>query len=213
VVKVKRTQQQRRESTKARLVDAAIATLSERGYARTTTALVLEDAQVSVGGMYRHYPTLLDLVIAAAGEIRDRQFAEFAAGLSMVGTLTEEECIELLRAACRKPINAAWYDLQVNARTDVELRKRLMPFTEQYHEAILTFARGLEVAQGWDPDAYVVAILSLVHMLDGEAISAVVYDQTTFEKQRTAMMAALLRGEPIPGAPRQPVRRGQTATR
>jgi len=149
--------------------------------------------------MYRHFPTLLDLVIAAAEEVRERQFNEFVQGLAALGTTSEEECVELLRAACRRPINAAWYDLMVAARTHDELRERLQPFAKTYHAAILEFARTLPVAQRWEPEAFTTAIFSVIHLLDGEAITAVVNDQPELEKVRTAHLAALLRGEQLPG--------------
>lgn len=199
---VARTQEERRRATRTRLVEAAVATLAEHGYAATTAKNVLEAAGVSAGGMYRHFPSMLDLVVAAAEEIREQQFAEFARGLERLGSLGEEECIELLRAACRRPVNGAWYDLLLAARTDSDLRERLTPFTEAYHRDILAFARTMPVASGWDPDAFATAIFSLIHTLDGEAITAVLHPQPELEAARTRMLAALLRGEPIAGAPR-----------
>jgi len=149
--------------------------------------------------MYRHFPTLLDLVIAAAEEVRERQFNDFLAGLATLGQVSEEECIELLRAACRRPINAAWYDLMIAARTDGELRERLQPFAESYHSAMLEFARTLPVADRWEKEGFETAIFSVVHMLDGEAIAQAVHDQPELEQMRTAQLAALLRGEALPG--------------
>jgi len=183
------------------LVDAAVESLIEHGYAATSAKTVLDRAELSVGGLYRHFPTMLDLLIAAAEDVRARQSAEFRAGLAMLGDISEEECIELLRAACRKRVNGAWYELMLAARTDDELRQRLAPFTEQYHSDILEFARSVPVSELWEPRAFAVAILSLVHMLDGEAIIAVVLGKARGERQRTQMFAAFMRGEAIPGAP------------
>lgn len=195
----RRTQKQRREATRARLVEATVKTLAAHGFAATSIKLILDEAGVSVGGMYRHFPALLDLVIAAAEDVRDRQFLEFADGLAALGEATEEECVELLRAACRKPMNSVWYDLMAAARTHPELRERLAPFAETYYAAILDFARALPVAQRWEPEAFTTAIFSVIHLLDGEAITAVVHDQPELEELRTAQLAALLRGEQLPG--------------
>jgi len=194
-----RTQRQRRESTRARLVEATVATLAEHGYAATSIKRILDEAGVSVGGMYRHFPTLLDLVIAAAEEVRDRQVQDFVEGLGALGTVSEEECIELLRAACRKPINAAWYDLMVAARTHTELRERLQVFAQTYHSTISDLAAALPVAERWEPQAFKTAVFSVIHLLDGEAITSVINDQPELEELRTAQLAALLRGEPLPG--------------
>jgi len=197
----RRTQAERRSATRTRLVEAMVRSLAEHGYAATTAKVVLAEAGVSAGGMYRHFPSMLDLVVAAAEQIRTDQFAEFRAGLAALGELGEEECIELLRAACRRPVNGAWYDLMLAARTDAELRSRLRGFTESYHDEILAFARALPVAVAWDPDAFATAVFTLVHALDGEAITAVLHPQPELEAARTAMLAAMLRGETVPGAP------------
>lgn len=67
-----RTQQQRRETTIARLLDASIAiTIIEFGYARTSAALIAKRAQVSGGALFRHFPTMRDLM-AANGPCRSR---------------------------------------------------------------------------------------------------------------------------------------------
>ena len=194
-----RTQRERRESTRARLVEATVVTLAEHGYAATSIKRILEEAGVSVGGMYRHFPTLLDLVIAAAEEVRDRQFQDFLEGLGALGEISEEDCIELLRAACRKPINSAWYDLMVAARTHTELRERLQPFAETYYAKIFDLAKALPVAERWEPEAFRTAVFSVIHLLDGEAMASVVNDQPELEHLRTAQLAALLRGESLPG--------------
>ena len=154
---------------------------------------------MSVGGMYRHFPTLLDLVVAAAEEVRSRQFDDFRRGLSRLDGTEVEEVVELLRAACRKPINSAWYDLMVAARTHTELRERMRPFTEGYYKSILDFARSMPVAERWEPEAFATVIFSIIHLLDGEAITTVVHEQTELEGMRTVLLAALLRGERLPG--------------
>jgi AcrR family transcriptional regulator len=198
----RKSQVERRDEMITRLVDAAIAVLCEDGYAGTTTRAVVDRAGVSVGALYRHFPTTLDLVIAAAKTVRSRQFDEFRAGLARLDEESVEDCIELLRAACRRPMNGAWYDLLAAARTDPALRDRLMPFTEHYHRESLELARSLPVAEGRDVDEYATAVFSLIHMLDGEAIAAWVHPQPEHEARRTRQMAALLRGE-VPLRPRE----------
>lgn len=189
----RRTQQQRREDTRAKLIDATVRTLSEQGYAATTAKNVVAAAGVSVGGMYRHFPTMLDLIVAAADEVRRLQFAEARAALAGVDDITVERCVELLREACRRPMNGAWYDLIVASRTDAALRERMAPFTERYHAEILDLARTLPIAEQWDPDAYAVVIFSVIHLLDGEAMAAVLNPQPELDAARTVMLATLLR--------------------
>ncbi|MBM7416464.1 MULTISPECIES: TetR/AcrR family transcriptional regulator [Nocardiaceae] len=194
---MRRTQEERRTDTIARLLDATIASLCEKGYAATTVNEVVTRAGVSSGALFRHFPTRLDLVVAAADEVRRRQFEEFRAGLSGFGSASVEHCLTLLRAACRAPINGAWYELLIAARSDEALRDRLVPFTVRYHREITDLGRSLPIA-GIIPAAELDTVLfTVVHLLDGEALSAVVHPQPEQDEVRLHLVARLLRGESL----------------
>ena len=64
-----RTQQQRREETVARLLDASIDTIIEVGYARASAAVIAKRAEVSDGALFRHFPTMGDFMAATAQEV------------------------------------------------------------------------------------------------------------------------------------------------
>ena len=68
-----RTQQQRREDTIARLLDASIDTIIEVGYARASAKVITQRAQVSDGALFRHFPTMGDFMAATAHEAGRRQ--------------------------------------------------------------------------------------------------------------------------------------------
>ncbi|WP_328811954.1 TetR/AcrR family transcriptional regulator [Rhodococcus sp. NBC_00297] len=194
---MRRTQEERRTDTIARLLDATIASLCEKGYAATTVNEVVTRAGVSSGALFRHFATRLDLVVAAADEVRRRQFEEFRAGLSGFGSASVERCLTLLRAACRAPINGAWYELLIAARSDDALRERLVPFTVRYHQEIGDLGRSLPIA-GTIPAAELDTVLfTVVHLLDGEALSAVVHPQPEQDEVRLHLVARLLRGESL----------------
>lgn len=194
---MRRTQEQRRTDTIAKLLDATIGALSEKGYAATTVAEVTSRAGVSSGALFRHFPTRLDLVVAAADEVRRRQFEEFRAGLAGFGSASFEHCLMLLRAACRAPINGAWYELLIAARNDEALRARLVPFTVRYHQEICELGRALPIA-GTIPAAELdTVIFTVVHLLDGEALSSIVHAQPEQEEIRLQLVARLLRGGPL----------------
>ena len=72
-----RTQQQRREETIARLLDASIDTIIEVGYARASAAVIAKRAEVSDGALFRHFPTMGDLMAATAQEVMRRQLELF----------------------------------------------------------------------------------------------------------------------------------------
>lgn len=193
---MRRTQQQRRTDTISRLLDATIASLSENGYAASTTNEVVTRAGVSSGALFRHFPTRLDLMVAAADEVRRRQLEEFRAGLAGFGSASVEHCLTLLRAACRAPVNGAWYELLIAARSDGALRERLVPFTVRYHREIAELGRSLPAAETIPPEELDTVLFTVVHLLDGEALSAVVHPQPEQEEQRLRLIARMLRGEP-----------------
>ena len=188
------TQQQRRTETIGKLLDATISSLCEKGYAATTVNEIVSRAGVSSGALFRHFGTRLDIVVAAADEVRRLQFDEFRRGLSAFGSASVEHCLTLLRSACRAPINGAWYELLTAARSDEELRERLKPFTIRYHEQISELARTLPIAGAIAPGHLETVIFTVVHLLDGEALAAVVHPQPEQDDMRLEMIAHLLRG-------------------
>jgi AcrR family transcriptional regulator len=174
----RRTQQQRRDATKARLVDACVSALCELGYQRSTISEICARSGVSQGGLFRHFPTRLDLVIAAADDVRRQQFEAFSQSLALLGEGTLTDCLLLVRAACRAPINGAWYELLVAARTDAGLRERLAPMVSGYHGQIAEFARTLPAMQGLPLGQIELIALTVVHLFDGESVAAAVNPQS-----------------------------------
>ncbi|HEU4734778.1 MAG TPA: helix-turn-helix domain-containing protein [Kofleriaceae bacterium] len=79
-----RTQQQRREETRRALLDAAVESLIEVGFARTTTLEVQRRANVSRGALLHHFPSKAELLVAAVdhlAEMRARELKAFASQL------------------------------------------------------------------------------------------------------------------------------------
>src|ERR1700739_2065952 len=72
-----RTQQQRREETVARLLEASIATIIEVGYARASAAVITQRAGVSIGAWFRHFDNMGDFMAATAYEVLRRQLDSF----------------------------------------------------------------------------------------------------------------------------------------
>ncbi len=193
----RRTQAERRSTTVAALVDATVALLGELGYARTTTAEIGRRAGVSQGGLFRHFESRLDLIVAAAEEVRSRQFAAFRAGLERLGEITVQDCLLLLRAACRAPVNAAWYELLVAARTDPDLREALAPMAARYYREITELGRTLPIAEVIPEQELDTVLLGVVHLLDGEALVAVVAPQGAHEDRRIAQLVHVLAGSSL----------------
>ena len=108
-----RTQQQRREDTIARLLDACIETIIEVGYARTSAALITKRAQVSDGALFRHFPTMGDLMAATAHEVGRRQLEVAATRMADIPTDKPAlgEVLTIIRDLTRNPTNTVIHEL------------------------------------------------------------------------------------------------------
>src|SRR5262245_14960415 len=83
-VRAPRTQQQRRDETRRALLDAAVESLIEVGFARTTTLEVQRRADVSRGALLHHFPSKAELLVAAVdhlAEMRARELKVLASQL------------------------------------------------------------------------------------------------------------------------------------
>ncbi|AXQ30917.1 TetR/AcrR family transcriptional regulator [Solimonas sp. K1W22B-7] len=189
----RRTQRERRESTIARLVDATIESILEVGYARTSVKEICQRSGVSHGGLFRHFGSLLELVMTAAEEVARRQLANIEAGLShdAQGRDPLVHALYQIRAACRAPINAVFYELVVAARTDPELRQAMAAFGARYVAAIADAANRTRVAQQFPPELLPVLVSSVLHLFDGEALTREVMPLHELEEQRMAMLVRL----------------------
>src|SRR3977135_1954938 len=79
---VRRSQAERSAATQARLLDATIECLVERGWAATSTTEVVRRAGVSRGAQVHHYPTKEDLVLAALDYLLERRLHAFEAAFA-----------------------------------------------------------------------------------------------------------------------------------
>ena len=144
-VTARRTQQERRAQTRARLLEATIQSLLDVGYQATTTRRVAHLAGVSTGAQAHHYPSRLDLVVAAVEELGRQRLADLrsaAAGLPE-GEDRLTGLLDLLWADFSSPLFAVWAKLWVAAADDAELAARLESIERDVNREIRDF--GFEV--------------------------------------------------------------------
>ncbi|HLX36928.1 MAG TPA: TetR/AcrR family transcriptional regulator [Candidatus Binataceae bacterium] len=119
-------QEERSAQTRRRLLDAAVACLSERGYTRTTTTEIAERAGVSRGAQVHHFRHKEELVLGALDHICERRLAElrYAFEELPMGAMEFrlETLLDLIWVAFRGPSFYAWLELLVASRTDPILR-------------------------------------------------------------------------------------------
>lgn len=168
----RRTQAQRRDATIARLLTATVTCLDVRGYSATTTAAICTEAGVSQGALFRHFPTRMALLVAAAEHVAEKNVASFRELVDVPVSDVEEltRVLHHLRAVVLSRANQTWRELLVAARSDPALHAALRPARQKFQQQMLTTAADL-----WGellPEEERAALLSIVvNFLDGLAFS------------------------------------------
>jgi AcrR family transcriptional regulator len=150
----RRSQAERSAATRDALLDATIACLVEDGYANTTTSRVAERAGVSRGAHLHHFQTRHALVAAAMERLAARRGAELLAAAECLpeGRERLELGLDLLWASYANPLFQAALDLWSHARTDADLRERLVPVERRLDRQTLEITRQLFPAIAEQPD-------------------------------------------------------------
>ncbi|MEV0062275.1 TetR/AcrR family transcriptional regulator [Nocardia sp. NPDC050718] len=124
----RRTQAERRASTRALILACTAECLLERGYAATTVSAVQERAGLARGTVQHHFPTRAELLIAATTRVVDLRLEQFQreAELLPAGRDRLQSIVDLAWRDLNSPAFFTALDLWVAARTDAELRERLV---------------------------------------------------------------------------------------
>lgn len=198
----RRTNAERSATTQARLLDAALACLVERGYGGTTTIEVADRAGVSRGAQLHHYPTRAALMAAAVEHLYARLTAEYQAGFAALSPRADRlrAAIDLLWRIFTRPDFAAAGELVIAARTDSELRAHLAPIAARHQANVGRLARAYfprEAARGARFDAVLTLILDA---MSGMAAARELHLPGPSTRQRLATLHAIasqaLAGDP-----------------
>jgi AcrR family transcriptional regulator len=189
-----RTQQQRREETVARLLEACIDTIIEVGYARASAAEITKRAGVSVGALFRHFETMGDFMAATASEVLRRQLEWVTKLVAKIppDVPALEAALKILRDVTSGPRNAVLYELLIAARTDDKLKATLQHELDQYAEKILDVARTLPGAEQFPEDKFPVIVGLLTNVFDGAAVVQGIVPVPEVDEQRIPMLMTLL---------------------
>jgi AcrR family transcriptional regulator len=114
---------------RARLLEATVELLVEKGYAGTSTTLVSERAGVSRGAQLHHFPTKQDLVVAAVRHVTEVRGEELRAAATRLprGRNRTRAVLKVLGDHFASPVFTAALELWVAARTDPELLAEVAP--------------------------------------------------------------------------------------
>jgi AcrR family transcriptional regulator len=125
----RRSQAERRATTRAALLDAAIECLLEDGYAKTTTRRIAQRAGVTPGALQHHFASKAELLGELVGYVRAKWASEmFAQGVPQTRSIRKrhELLLDRMWRMYRGPLFRTLLELAIGARTDPELRKHIV---------------------------------------------------------------------------------------
>jgi AcrR family transcriptional regulator len=189
-----RTQQERREETVARLLDASIATIVDVGYARASAAVITKRAGLSGGALFRHFDTMGDFMAATAREVMRRQLDLFGKKIAEIPSARPalEGVLRAMRDVTRNDVNAVMYELLIAARTDEKLRATLQEVLKEYSSRIFDTANTLPMADQYPEGAVAALAALLTNSFDGAAIIHHVLPQPEIDEGRIPLLLSLL---------------------
>jgi AcrR family transcriptional regulator len=195
--KRRRTQEERREGTIRKLLDAATHVLIEQGYAEASVQRICARAGVSQGALFRHFPTREALLVAVGEDVGQKLLQRHRREFEKLDARTLDaqvaSSMRLVREACRSRLNQAWYELAGAARTHDSLRAALEPTAARYHAAIDATARELlpDLAASLG-DLFPVLVDTILAIFDGEVMHRWVVKKPAIEDRRLELLAGLV---------------------
>ncbi|HEX4097154.1 MAG TPA: TetR/AcrR family transcriptional regulator [Caulobacteraceae bacterium] len=141
---------ERRQSTRDKILAAAVRCLSDLGYAQTSTVRVAAEAKVARGSLLHQFPTRIDLVLAVAEQCAAAQGAHIRAGLAKLPVGRERfiGSIDVTWQAFQQAESRALIEIIIASRYDLELAERIPGFAQQFEAGIARGAHRFAEASG-----------------------------------------------------------------
>lgn len=180
--------QDRSRATRDRLLEAAVASLAESGWARTTVATVAARAGVSRGAAQHHFPVRADLVTAAIRHMTEVRlagllevFAAPAAGQNRTRWALDQ-IVGLYTGTLFKAALHVWTE----AAVDAELRAQVIPLERALAREAYRLAVRLLDVDGDDPRVRVL-VAGTLDLARGFGLADVLTDDA---RRRTPILDA-----------------------
>lgn len=172
-------QQRKSAQTRVAILEAAVDCLEKHGYARTTTQMIAQTADISRGAMLHHYATKQDLIAAVIDYTffkRIERFTSSINGLTEFQRVQEQAGIELYWESLLTREYSAYLELLVASRTDPELREVFMPKAQRYDRVEREVV--LKVFPEWadQPEAYELAMDYCIAAMEGLLLNRDIWD-------------------------------------
>lgn len=151
-----RTQADRSERSRTRLIQATITCIATHGYRATTTRRVTEIAGVSLGALAHQFPSRLDLIVTTLDEVGQRMVIDLRADAAAIPTHGRKRTVALLNVFWSyfcSDLFSVWLKVWMAAADDPELYAALAPLEPRLSAAIAATVADLAPAglnrTGW----------------------------------------------------------------
>jgi AcrR family transcriptional regulator len=171
--------QDRSRATRERLLEAAVASLAESGWARTSVATVAARAGVSRGAAQHHFPTRADLVTAAIGHMTEVRLAEVRTTqvAPPEGSNRTRWALDQLVGLYTSTLFTAALQVWAEAAVDAGLRAQVIPLERTAAREAYQLAVTLLEVDGDDPHVRTV-VAGILDLARGLGLANVLTDDT-----------------------------------
>ncbi|QRO01342.1 TetR/AcrR family transcriptional regulator [Archangium violaceum] len=192
--RARRTQQERRDSTRLKLLEATVECLVELGYAQATTIAIAQRAGISQGALFKHFPTKAELLAAAVAHLFPRLISEYRDGLDAIPNPDRVSlAIERLWSIYQRPELIAALELYIAARTDAELASALGSVDPPHRRHLHQVARELFPGAASSHPDFDATIELILNAVQGAAVGGVALPANPDHRQMLALLTQLAR--------------------
>ncbi|MEX2648190.1 MAG: SRPBCC family protein [Alphaproteobacteria bacterium] len=165
------TRDQREDTRRLQLIEATVAVIGRRGYARMTLADVTDHARLSRGIANFYFKTKESLLLATLEHLTGEYAAAWRKALADAGPEAADRIDALIHSefspkVCRRDRVAAWFAFWGEARTRKAYARVCTTTDEQYFRAVVGLVEELTKETGTDIGAETIAS-GLCAMMDG----------------------------------------------
>lgn len=194
--KPRRTQEERSARTRECLIEATLDCLQEFGYHGASLSRILEKAGVSRGAWRHHFESKMELVAAAAEYILEQaiRVTRQKAKNADPENLSLENLFDFIwNRFYTGRHRDVWLEFNVACRTDKELRERLMPILEHFHESMSrAWKMYFSSKNGSDVQIETLMLLS-INAMRGMAIQSVAQPDPEYYRHQRSEWLRLIR--------------------
>lgn len=192
----RRSQAERASETVELIVNATLDAIAEVGLRNATTGEISRRAGVSIGALFHHFGTRLDLIVAAVEynlADRYRRVSAFAdrAWLEDFSIDHPRALLRLIRAITREPRSMVWLEVLTASRTDAELRERVTPILARQRDLFRSVALTHPNLASMTDDARMTWVELLRNIVNGESVWYIVMPHHDVDDAKIDAMLAL----------------------